>query len=83
MWVLSECDGAGKAVLLDLLECVFGEGGCVAESDIGLVWGRAGVEGVEKLARFGGLVLGPFSDRRAAADDGVLVLDFGSAAAGN
>ena len=37
---------------------------------------------IEDFAHFGGLVLGPFEDGRAAADGGVLFFDFGGAAAG-
>ena len=44
---------------------------------------RFGRYPVENLELFCGLVLGPFADRGAATDGGVLLLDFRSAAAGD
>lgn len=44
---------------------------------------RFGGYPVENLAHFCGLVFGPFADGGAATDSGILLFDFGGAAAGD
>ena len=62
---------------------LFGEGGGVAEGNVGFVRGRAGRHFVKDLAHLGGLVLGPLADGRAAADGRVLLLDLSGAPSGD